>query len=410
MNTRRLPQLLAAASKYIMENDRVLFHPYLSAAEKYIAENDIVIGGNIGIDMLLGVPIHIESQPWDLYCSDPWNTGRTLADALAKVPNAHIRAETISLQTNIRNRELTLAIDTRFMFRIYQMDKYRGADLVTVMGPVTVNGYFGNRVKVFPQEMVLIGVYQGLYALNTVKISQWPKFAAIESALVDPPDVSGGASNRIVAACHPALLSMLKDPRIVIIGEFAAAELGVAGRGDPRLQIVTAIPISELTAMTSKVLSSAKDKLRSLKITSIKVTAQRYHLCIPSDFQLVKHTVYMVSDSGQTPLYDTFNSPEYETVPFIKVNSRQCGHPFVLLRFCYIDIWVLKLIGALGSTTADRVEAIRRQVAPIRNLLAKYEQFQLENYIGVNTSDTVAKKKLIKLEQRVPNYYPAVKK
>jgi hypothetical protein len=394
----------------MIENDRSLFYPYFEAAEKFCADNDIIIGGNVGVDLLLGRKIHHESQPWDLYCSEPYQTAKTLADTLYGVKNAHIDNTTCALQTNIKNRELTITIDTRIMFRIYLMDKYRGADLVAIMSPVTVTGYFGSQIKIFPREIVLIGLYQGLY--TPAKFKLWQQLIDNEAKLIGKTggDVTGGGDFNKSIAADILLKSLCRDPRVVVIGEFAADALGAGAKiNKTRLQIITNIPVDELCEITSRALSNEKDKLRRLKVTNSKVISAKYFLNIPSDFQIIKHTIYAIVNGEQVALYDTFNSTEYEMIPWIQRDRIQCAHPFVILRFCYIDIWIMKLINGMNRNNSldSRISSIEALAEHARRLLFLYPMFQTDNYAGINTSETVAKKKLIGKGPRIPNYYPA---
>jgi hypothetical protein len=217
MNTNAITELLESASAYMIENDRSLFYPYFEAAEKFCADNDIIIGGNVGVDLLLGRKIHHESQPWDLYCSEPYQTAKTLADTLYGVKNAHIDNTTCALQTNIKNRELTITIDTRIMFRIY---------------------------LIFPREIVLIGLYQGLY--TPAKFKLWQQLIDNEAKLIGKTggDVTGGGDFNKSIAADILLKSLCRDPRVVVIGEFAADALGAGAKiNKTRLQIITNIPV-----------------------------------------------------------------------------------------------------------------------------------------------------------------------
>jgi hypothetical protein len=155
-------------------------------------------------------------------------------------------------------------------------------------------------------------------------------------------------------------------------------------------------------------------------------------------------------------------------IPFSVVDKLQIAAPFVLLRFIYIDIWVVKLITSLGNVrrggidnvsadndgnsvsnnvstetasadnddnsdgnsdgnnvSAETTSAITGGGSRIDVLTAladrirDYIESNLEtdpfivfkrDYIGVNTSEIVAKKKIIaSAGYRIPNYYPAAK-
>ena len=116
-------------------------------------------------------------------------------------------------------------------------------------------------MKVFPQSIVLIDLYQTLY--SPAKCKFWESAYAVSEVVYQGlPSVSGGFDRGIAEDIF--LRSLIKDPRIVVVGDHATSRLGI-GRSS-RLQILTDIPIEELAAMTSRVLSAEKNQLQYLGI------------------------------------------------------------------------------------------------------------------------------------------------
>jgi hypothetical protein len=461
MEIEEVAILLPDAEKFALENDRAKYQPYFECAEKFCAENKIIIGGKAGLALLTRKPLSKDSWTWDLYCPDTFAFAKKLTDALFAIKSNHIDGRTITLQTNIKYREFTIAIETRSLFKVYALDKYRDVVLTDLMEPEIVEGWFGSQVRVIPRTMALIELYQILY--SPTKCKYWED-ALGEVRTLSVPGARTGSFDRAVAD-EICLRTVLKDRRIVLVGDYAAARLGI-GRGT-RLQILTDIPIEELTAMFSRALSAERDQLRRVKVSHERTVFVKYNLNIPSDFQITKHTIYAVKGE-QIALADVFNSPTYELIPFSVVDKLQIAAPFVLLRFIYIDIWVVKLITSLGNVRrggADNVSAdndgnsvsnnVSTETASadnddnsdgnsdgnnvsaettsaitgggsridvlttLANRIRDYIESNLEtdpfivfkrDYIGVNTSEIVAKKKIIaSAGYRIPNYYPAAK-
>lgn len=445
MDENSLGELIAEAAQFTLDNDRRKYQPYFEAAEKFCSERGIIIGGKAGVDLILGNPLTKDSFIWDLYCANTFENAKSLVELLYNTKNNHVDNRTISLQTNIKHREFTISIEARFLFKVYVLDKYRDVVLEDIMEPSVVRGWFGSQVKVFSPAIVLIGLYQTLYSPS--KCKQWQETYDIESKIYSHTVEKVGSFDRSVSD-DILLRTLIKDTRVVLIGDFAAAKLGV-GSGS-RLQILTDIPIDELSSMTSRVLSNEKNQLRRVKVSHDRTIYVKYNLCIPSDFQITKHTMYAVVNGEQVPLYDVFNSPTYELIPYTMVDKIQIGAPYVLLRFIFIDIWVVKLIISLGkrgsgdssesvesgdknnktnennedikaeatgsadTSLSSRISKLMNLASAIREYIAvkmqsdPYQVFT-RDYIGVNTSEVVAKKKLIaNIGYRLPNYYPAV--
>jgi hypothetical protein len=472
MEVEQLPQLILDAEKFTLDNDRMQYRQYFERAEAFCSAGDIVIGGKNGVALLLSRQLTKDSFMWDLYCANTYENAKKLVDALYEVKSNHIDNRTLTLQTNIKHREFTIMIEARHVFKIYALDKYRDVSLVEIMEPHVTKGWFGNQVKVFPPAIVLMDIYQTLY--SPAKSKLWAsaidtegQIIALQSSIIGSADYTGAFDRNI--AGDILMRNLLKDRRIVLVGDYACTKLGI-GRGS-RIQLLTDIPISELSIMTSRILSSEKDQLRRVKVTHERTVHVSYNLNIPSDFQITKYTIYAVVKGEQIALYDVFNSPVYEMIPYTIVDKIQIGCPYVLLRFIYIDIWILKLIiginarkygrsegtesvstdnaecvnhtesvstdnaecinhtdgqnpdsqsieevvtGSADNGLPSRINSLHLLANSVRSYISTKMQddpFQIfsRDYIGVNTSETVAKKKIIaNIGYRLPNYYPVL--
>ena len=390
MEVEYLPQLIAQAEEFALENDRMKLRPYF------------------------------------LYCPNTFEVAKKLAEELFEVKSNHVDNSTITLQTNIKHREFTIMIEARILFKIFVLDRYREVSLTEVMEPVVATGWFGSSVKVFPYTMVLIDLYQTLYSPSKCKLWE-DSFTRVNIIQQNTQQYNGGFDKNI--AKDILIRGLLKDPRIVLVGDHATAKLGI-GQGT-RLQILTDIPIEELSDMTSRKLSAEKNQLRRVKVTHERVVHVKYNLNMPSDFQIVKYTIYAMVNGDQVALFDAFNSPTYEMIPVVKIDGVQIGSPFVLMRFIYIDIWAIKLIIGIGKYKnksggcdimfdggVDNGLQLRiNMLSVIARSLHEYinaginDPFKIfaRDYVGVNTSDVVAKKKIIaNIGYRLPNYYPVL--
>jgi hypothetical protein len=153
------------------------------------------------------------------------------------------------------------------------------------------------------------------------------------------------------------------------------------------------------------------------------LTFVEYKLNLPRDFRIKKYTIYM-QGRDRTPLFDIFNSTNFEMIPFWEINNYKIGNPFVLLRFQFINLWSLRIILNIGSESKfieNKIRVILNRSNKLRRLIdeiisgsntnyAVTDLFQLDNYIGKYINEFIAKKQLIKkIGMRFPIYYPALK-
>ncbi len=395
------------AEKFIMDNDRMLYRAFFEAAETFCAKNSVLIGGRVGVDLAVGRPLDRDSFFWDLYCDDTFIVVKNLVIELSNVRSPHIPAKTAALQTNIRYKEFTIYINARMLFRVFSMEKYRGLKLIDVMGHSVYTGYFtGASIKCVPEEIQLISIYRNLY--TPARLAQWKAemenegkiYGRLRQSIHEKATrVTGGGGHDDITAC---LLKVVQDNSYVLVGDYALAALGLT-QSTVRVQFIASDAIEEVRKRCERCVKRGK------------VTHVRFSLNIPDDFQIVKHSLYMMVNGKQTAIADVFNSTAFEMMPFIHERRLRLGNPWVLLRFLFIDIWVLKLILNLGSaadSVRNKIAANIKHVDALRTKYLsppKYDQlFQLTDYAGQYMDDYVAKKKLIKeTGERLPIFYPA---
>ncbi len=413
-----LNSLEQAAAKFVMDNDRSLYTTFFETAERFCIQNSVLIGGRVGIDLIVGNKLAKDSFTWDLYCDDTFNTAKRLVIELSNTKSPHIPANTASLQTNIRYKEFTIYVNARILFRIYVMDKYKGIKLIDMMGPAVRTSYLTKAlIKCIPEEMQLISIYRTLY--SPAKLSLWPTelenektiYSMIKDSLQSKTlgqTVTGAGQSAQMKRIHDCLIhKLVKSNNYVLIGDYAISLMGMS-ISPVRVQFISSDDIDNIRKRCERCISEKDNR--------IKVTYMKYPLNLPNDFQVLKYTLYITTDKRQTAIADIFNSSAFEMIPFVPINGIRIGNPWVLLRFLFIDIWILKLILNIGGESSpsfitDKIVANIRSADAIHSKIAKdgpEAVFQLTNYAGKYVDEFVAKKKLIKESgERFPIFYPA---
>ena len=408
------PELVLSAQQFVLDNDRNNFLPFFIQAEKFCHEHNVVFGGKIGLDLLVGEPLTIDSYSWDLYCDNPYVIAKQLADELAQVKSIHIPARTVTLQTNIRYKEFTISVFARRLIKIYALDKYRGIKLLELMGPITKEGYFTKLpVLCISGEMQLIDIYRMLY--SPARRSEWNSILQSEKIIYNniKNNIAEKAINIIGGShscrLHGEMLTAIKNTDYVLIGDCALESYGLSGNPE-RLQLITYEPITATEKMFTRALRHLNGKLISVK----------YELNLPTDFQLTKFTLYLVSNKHQRPLADIYNSSSYELIPWWegtgKYKKIKIGNPWVVLRFMFIDIWILRILLNMKKSDQiiNRIKLITQNTNKLQELAHElissnlFKIFQLGDYTGWYYSPTVVKSRMIKAQGvYFPIYYPA---
>ncbi len=405
-----IAQLFPEAEQFIINNDRMLYAPFFKIAEEFCQETGAIIGGKVGIDLLMGKPLHRDSFQWDLYVDNAYIGARNLADSLSRAVSPHIPARTTAMKTNIKNKELTISVNTRVLFKIYSMERHRGIKLSSLMDKSHAVGYFtGARVRCLGEELQLIGIYHSLY--SPANPGQWPGLLESERVLynnlgsIGKGITGGGQQPQELVKINKRILG---KSDAILIGDYALATMELESN-PMRYQFISDEGVD---AMVQRYKST-------LEITSKwkRVFAQKYELNILSDFRLTKHTIYMANDKEQVPIADLYNSTEFELIPWKNIGGTRVASPWVLIRFQFIDLWVLKQIMHLQGKTAqveNRVRSYMNRVTALRDMIYNIleddpvQLFQLGDYAGVYLDESVAKKKFIlEIGDRFPIYYPA---
>ena len=442
-NTQIIDQIINDAENIVLNIDRKKFDIFLKVVEKIIIDNKVLLGGKIGIQALTGESLSKDSYLWHIYADNPTKMSKIITDKLYHSDSKDINKETIFLETNLIDKEFTIYIDNRIIFKIYGLGNFRDYKLYNLIGSINVNSFFHDKqMKIISGEMYLIDIYQKLYTPYAKKIggyTTYSEYRILENAIYNKIihqllqktlGIEGGNDKQTLYEITDENLHLVKqllfDTIInktdrIIIGDYALYLYAYSNQykfsrkyEQLRMQILTSEDIEILQSLVQRILKNNSYN------NTIKYV--NYELNIPSDFRIKKYIIYVLNNQGdRIPLIDIFNSPQYELIPFKKVsfnnNEIKIGGLYVLLRFKFIDLWTLKLIYNIDNTKMKRKNIeykIRNILSDIRFLKKITDEindlselFQTENYIGTYIDEFLAKKKIIKESGlKHKRYYP----
>lgn len=422
--------LIAAAKEYVLEHDRRRLDPYFRAIERLIEENSLILGGKVSVDIIMHAPKTADSYMYEIYSAAPEESARQIADAV--FDEARRRAAgsppIVACDTLIPGHDYSVSADGRLLCRVLAMKEYRGIPLMTAIRPAPHPGYFGAQVLCMSPELHLVAIYRALYSpfpenYETAELLEGQMTAMIsktlaETAVKSVPRVVGGAP----AGPAKRFVNHMKDSPefdFIIVGDYALNKLMGVRRPYARLELITAEPIKQVAAVVRRVLGLSTNAVKYIK----------FALNIPSDYQIVKHVIYI----NGVGTIDVYNSTAYEMVPYytrrdlaaIKGdrpadNGRaggglRYGTYWVLLRFMYINLWVLKLIISMQTSAKEflkgRTNEVVSAILALRGETTKVarETLFILQYAGVYMSEAVARKKMLK-GRTYPRYYPAAER
>jgi hypothetical protein len=149
------------------------------------------------------------------------------------------------------------------------------------------------------------------------------------------------------------------------------------------------------------------------KITKMRITFKEQELHIPKDFRTVRYTFYMEvgSEKGiiEKPFLDLFNSANFELIPYYLVDGINIAHWYVICKFLFIDLWVVRVIKTLGLFSAD---ILNQKIDYIWQLIEFFKDKSVDEssikFTGTYR-DFQVDKKLNNLQIKTPYpYYPEI--
>ncbi len=361
--------IIDKASRYILTNDRMLYSDIFFITEEFCNEYGFAINS---VDMLLQNPISKDSFMYDIFVVGDFHTIKELAQRLlsAKVP--HLSINTLLIKTLIKDRELIIGINLRFIINIHIVQRI--PDLF-----VKVPGFFSKEVPVLSPLIQLISTYQSLYNYNNYK-----KFQSLLDTeeklydLLDHTNIIGGFDKQKIIK---QIVTNISEIGGICIGDLATSNTVY------RAQFISDYSI---------------DKIVSFIKTIIPKNITYSYSSFFFDFRLIKYTI----KADNIDICDIFNSTTYEMIPTEMINGRLCATRFVNQRFMLIQYYIIKLV-VKGNASLNNYKSYRDETQLLLNDdLSKL--FDASLIMGNAIPEKISRRKIAEKFDPVPLYYPAL--
>jgi hypothetical protein len=366
---------LLVKAREITDVERMQYEAVYDVIEKYIRDNNLVVNRDLHRDRV-----------YTIYTPYSVRSAIGLANAIADV------CKYTRMMTSIPHREFIISVDGRYMVRMYTLENYKGVSLAKLIQPVNVGGF-----RRIPPEIELIDYYHTLYSPD--KVDEWEEtkqlveHITITSDRVKAGGKSGPPQYKDVLM---QLFEMTTD--CILVGEHAIEHPSSDGFSDSSAKI---------QCVSADIDKDKADYKQALDRQGAKLEFREQELKLPTDSRIRRVSgyarVFRNGRMAEYPVIDLFNCAEYELVPYTIVDGRMIGHQYVLLRFIYIDAWILKIVSALKIINAETASRLTNHMLQLADTLREEKDVPLPaTFIGTWWDPIIANKKIA----RTSGFYP----
>lgn len=387
----------------------------------YVIKNKIFISDVYQITDRLDDIQRFDDFHYDIYCTRPLEHANSITNELYLVvkddPNLKKSVETLSMNTVVENEEFTIIFDTRFVAKIYALQRDRRSnsliDISKIVSPIIVDN-----VQYLPTDIEIIELYHTIYTtglqknLETNMYKRWllenprKEDGTKEDGSKDD-DSKDTSSKEDNSTCYERKKEELEAIKIAILKDFLRSRKDIIVLGPlavdwilqdenicpkhDRIQLITTIPAKQLCDELDKYFNKLG---RGYKINM----SEELDLLLPRDFR-TKRIIFSLSfNSKEKPFLEYFNSASFELVPAIIHADLTVANREVLLRFLFVDIWITKFIHAIGkmddetytrklSRTEELIETVYKFKSTIDGVLGSYVDADIEKRIMLRNQD-----------------------
>lgn len=341
--------------------------------------------------------MYVDDLIYTLYTENGYKDARDLTDQLVGVVDD---PRFLQMKTTFINEEYMIDYDKRPIVIIIQIEKYKGVNLFKIANP--------DDHELSP-EIQLIEVYHRLY--DPLYANSWLELLRLEKTLLEETQsryqrkVIAGGSNEIgsckskLIELHNALkiacLSWINESNFILIGDLA---LQLISWGLFGTQIINVSDKVQIIGNLSQVEELLKRFLETHSRFTYSTRKQDLHLI--GDRRAFKTTFYITAPCTdglfEKPFLDVFNSTDFELIPHLTSGrfqkkkdknfpkSIKIGNLFVLCRFTFIDLWIIRIIKHLKLVEPAYYDKVLMNIME-RITKIKSSKYELTNRIfGIN--------------------------
>lgn len=376
--------------------ERETLKPVYDKIEEYVSNYHLIVGGNLGANLLLKKPRSLDDFVYELYCQKAFLHANNLTNELAGLG-------IVILKNPLPKQRYQIQVNNRLLVHVIELGE---ASPLLIIEPLKVESHYQYPVLIFSPEIQLLSLYRDLYSPQ--KASRWEAGLADEHlifqqiSLVKKEKVEllvWGSEDR--SGYERQLLEkwIMNNPHLALVGDYA---------------IYTYNPHFTLRYQNIQVISIDPEgdvqKLRKL-FPQTPITAKTSSVPVLQDFRLTRTAVRF---DDKEILY-IYNSAAYDLIPVnLKTNSSSnwlpLGHPLVILRFLLLDFWIIRWISSIGKLDSrfakEKLEVLREKLINFRLLWDKLPLPQ--EFLGSYQNEEISRKEKMNEVVHYPDYCPQI--
>ncbi len=408
-------QLIKNQSISYIKNDRDRYKFVLDEIDDYCYENKIIISSKYVLCDELNTVEAIYDNTRSFYTIDPYRNAIKLANRIYRkmMKDESMKGESplLRVETIIEHEELVIKYDTRILCTFYKIQKHKIAEPNLIIHPIEIGKYF-----CMPSEIEIIDIYHILYDPDMEK--KWNGARKYEKILKDQilgrlDIIRGGRecknykkSDIVESLKLDTFNKWVRKSNHILIGQWATNWIRSGKSICVNLEKIQIIAFEKVEDAFLSFKNFAK------KYTVFEPVMRKQDLNIPKDFRVTRYTVYLKIETEmgitEKPIMDIFNCCEYEIIPYHKINEVNIGKKEVILRFLFVDLWILRVIKNMKLITDD---IAKKKADTIISNITFHDDYKNDapiEYSGTFRSYTIDKKNYNLTDKRFYPIYPCV--
>lgn len=344
------------AMDYI-KKERAQYTTVYTTIESYCAKYKLILSNKYVLCDMVDAKNNVYNKIYRVYTSNPLRHANDLTNIIYEQMKDDKYAAYTRMKTLKENEEFSIEYNLRQMVVICKVQKHKQTEPIELIKPVDIE-----KLLYMPSEIELIDVYHTLY--DPSQYCDWGEAEEFEKRLFDQVlqrkdrGILGAGNckerkkHALEAMKIDIVLRWLPDQSdTILLGPWACDWLKYGKKicvQHGKIQLISNMTPDKLLQQLKK-FAAAHSKF--------DVSMREQELHIPKDFRTTRTTYYIHVDTPhgitEKPFLDLFNSAAFEVVPCVQVDGVSIGTRYVLLRFLFIDLWVIRIIKGMGLLSAS---------------------------------------------------------
>jgi hypothetical protein len=327
-----------------------------------------------------------------------------LTNAIYEKNSKDVQSKYTQMRTIVEQEEFTINYNNRIVATIYKLQKHKNVEPNDIIKPIKIR-----KLLYMPAELELIDIYHTMYTdpssdMEAVESELFSQVAERkESGILGASEHCKELRKELMENIKIHIVTKFINNKFVLIGPWAYNLIKV-GKKDlcadiEKIQVISNINPNELKTMLSKFIAT---------FTQYNITMREQDLHIPKDFRTTRFTYYFTVGNVEKPFLDLFNCTRFEIIPFYKIDNIYVAYKWVMLRFLFIDLWIVRVIKSLGLISSIILDKKIMYIWKLIEFFRDNHPDRTLEYTGTFIDYIVDKKMMNQQEKRFNPYMPII--